>query len=126
LKQGNEGTLFSKGSIDNDNGTVTNIYGVIIGKEMMLEPATFASIEFEAGNKSRISEITLENVIVTNSTGASLPIEVNNGKVLVGDVQEEIPDISTEAQDQTKSAGQNNLLISVFAIICISFLFIRK
>lgn len=125
LKQGNEGTIFSKGSIDNDNGTVTNIYGVIIGKEMILEPATFASIEFEAGNMAGISEITLKSVLVTNSTGATLPIEVYNGKVLVGDVEEEITE-SVKAQDQGKSAGQNGLFISVFAIFCLSFLLIRK
>lgn len=126
LKQGDESTLFSKGSIDSENGTVTNLYGVIIGKEMILEPATFAIIELEARNKAGISEITLKNVIVTNSTGASLPIEVNNGKLLVGDVEEEITDSSTEAQDQSKSAGQNSMIISVFAIMCLSFLFMRK
>jgi hypothetical protein len=125
LKQGNAGTIFSKGAIDNNNGTVTNIYGVTIGKEMMLEPADFASIEFNSKDKAGISQITLKNVLVTNSTGTSLPVELNNGKVLIGDVKEEIPE-DAGAQDDSKSAGQNSLLISAFAIVCISFLFMRR
>jgi len=125
LKQGNEGTLFSKGTIDNNNGIVTDIYGVIIGKEMILDPGIFASVEFEAGDSSGISEITLKNMILSNSTGVSLPLEVNDGKVLVGDVEEEIPE-SFDAKDREKSAGQNGFLISIFAILCISFLFMRK
>lgn len=125
LKQGNEGTLFSKGSIDNESGAVTGIYGVIIGKEMMLEPASFASIEFEAGDMAGISEITLKGVLVTNSTGAKLPTEISNGKILVGNVEEEIAE-PVESQEQSKSTGQNSLLISVFAMLSLAFLFMKK
>ncbi|WP_406660515.1 cohesin domain-containing protein [Methanolobus sp. ZRKC3] len=126
LKQGDGSTIFSKGDIDNEQGIVTNVYGVIMGKETILEPGTFASIEFSAGDVAGISEIELNNVIVSNSAGASLPVEINNGKVLIGDVREDLPDVAAESPDEAESAGQNSLLISAFAIVCLTLLFIRK
>ena len=86
LVQDGATTIFSGGTIDNSQGTVTNVYALILGKSNITTPGIFANINLVALNKSGTSVFELSNVIVSNSEGQSLPITVTNGNVDVGDV----------------------------------------
>ncbi|WP_292463758.1 cohesin domain-containing protein [Methanolobus sp.] len=107
LKQENEQSIFSSGSTDNVNGTVSGIYGFILAEETLLDAGTFASIEFSAVGKSGITRIELRNVTVTNSSGEKLPIVINNSRVLVGNVKD---------PEATQQAGHSQLAFGIFAL----------
>lgn len=107
LKQSGEQTMFSSGTIDNINGTVSGVYGFMLGKERTLEAGTFAIIEFTALGKEEIAFIELRDVTVTNSTGAKLPVSVTNGKALIGNVKD---------SDEAKQAGHRQLALGILAL----------
>ena len=107
LKQSGEQTMFSSGTIDNINGTVSGVYGFMLGKERTLEAGTFAIIEFTALGKEEIAFIELRDVTVTNSTGAKLPVSVTNGKALIGNVKD---------SDGAKQAGHRQLALGILAL----------
>lgn len=107
LKQSGEQIMFSSGTIDNTNGTVSGVYGFMLGKERTLSAGTFAIIEFTALGKEEIAFIELRDVTVTNSTGAKLPVAVTNGKALIGNVKE---------SDGAKQAGHRQLALGILAL----------
>jgi hypothetical protein len=86
LNQNGDSTLFNAGTIDNSQGTVTDIYALIFGKSNVTTSGIFANIDLVALNKSGISAFELSNVIISNSEGQSLPITVSNGTTNIGDV----------------------------------------
>jgi PGF-pre-PGF domain-containing protein len=86
LNQGGATTFFIGGTIDNSQGTVTNVYALVIGQSNITIPGIFANINLVALNKSGKSTFELSNVIVSNSEGQSLPITVINGNADIGDV----------------------------------------
>ncbi|WP_342303940.1 cohesin domain-containing protein [Methanolobus sp. ZRKC5] len=118
FKQGGKNTIFSKGNIDNELGTVTGIYSVIMGDDMSLESGTFLNITLASKNNSGIAVIEINNVVITNSAGDSLEVTVNNAKVNVGDV--EVEDVNEETS-QSQQSGQNTLIPLVCAIMCLYF-----
>ncbi|WP_256621397.1 cohesin domain-containing protein [Methanolobus chelungpuianus] len=107
LKQSGEQTIFSSGIIDNTNGTVSGVYGLMLGRERILGAGTFASIEFTALGKEDIALIELRDVTVTNSTGAKLPVSVTSGKALIGNVKE---------SDGVKQAGHRQMTLGILAL----------
>lgn len=113
LKQAGKSTVFSKGDIDNELGTVTGIFSAIMGDDMSLDPGTFLNIVLASKNNSGIATIEINNLVITNSAGDSLEVTVNNAKVNVGDVNEET--------SQSQQSGQNTLIPLVCAIICLYF-----
>lgn len=115
LNQGKEQTMFSAGTVDNSNGTLGGVYGFLLGKEMRLEAGAFANIEFTVTGKEGIASIELRDVTVTNSTGTKLPAAINDGRVLVGDVQD-IVSSSDADTDKTKKAGHRQFTLGIFAL----------
>ena len=113
LQQEEEQTMFSPG-IDNTNGTLSGVYGLVLGREKTLDSGTFANIEFTATGKEGIAYIELRDVTITNSTGTKLPVEVKNGRVLVGDVRDISPSSNT---DHTKKAGYRQSALIIFALV---------
>ncbi|MDR6222635.1 PGF-pre-PGF domain-containing protein [Methanococcoides alaskense] len=80
----NASTLFNKGTIDNSEGTITNVYNVLFGKNEVSESGTLATIVFDTkGEFSSFSSLELTNVVVSNSTGVAVPISVVNGMVTI-------------------------------------------
>ncbi|WP_440952433.1 PGF-pre-PGF domain-containing protein [Methanococcoides sp. FTZ1] len=77
-------TFFSEGTIDNAAGSVIYSHGVILGKEEVTSPGILATIVFE-GVGTGITDIDLENVIISNSSGSAVPISVNGAFVTISD-----------------------------------------
>jgi len=76
-------TLFNEGTIDNSEGTIMNVWNVLIGKNVT-ESGTLATIVFDTkGAFSSSSSLQLNNVLVSNSSGAAVPISVVNGMVSI-------------------------------------------
>lgn len=109
LKQSGEQIMFSPGTTDNTNGTVTGVYGFMLGRERTLRAGTFASIEFTALGKEDVALLELTDVTVTNSTGAKLPASVTHGKALIGKVKE-------SDGDGAKQAGHRQLALGILAL----------
>ncbi len=82
LKQDGAGTLFNS-TINNSEGTVTDVYGVIVGKTNVSSEGIFATISMTAGNKTGISELNLSNVRVLDTSITDVPISISNATVLV-------------------------------------------
>jgi PGF-pre-PGF domain-containing protein len=86
LDQDGANTLFSAGTIDNSQGTVTDVYALILGKSNITTPGIFVNIDLVALNNSGTCTFEMSNVIISNSAGQSLPITVINGNADIGDV----------------------------------------
>lgn len=120
FKQGGKSTIFSRGSIDNELGTVTGIYSVIMGNDMLLKPSTFATVTLISKNTAGITDIEMRNVVITNSAGESLQVTVKNAKVIVGDVTA-VAANQDDAEKESKQSGQNSLIPLAFAMMCLYF-----
>ena len=86
LNQDGASTIFSSGTIDNSQGTVTDVYALILGKSNVTSSSIFANIDLVALNKSGTCTFEMSNVVISNSEGQSLPITVINGNADIGDV----------------------------------------
>lgn len=82
LSQDGAGTYFES-TINNSEGTVTDVHGVIIGKTNVSSEGVFATISMTAGNKTGISELNLSNVRVLDTNITDVPISISNATVLV-------------------------------------------
>lgn len=79
----NASTLFNKGTIDNSEGTIVNVYNVLFGKNEVSESGTLATIVFDTKGLFSSSSLQLSNVVVSNSSGVAVPISVVNGMVTI-------------------------------------------
>ncbi|MDK2825415.1 MAG: hypothetical protein PWQ44_591 [Methanolobus sp.] len=127
FKQGGESTIFSKGTIDNELGTVTNIYSVMMGDDMMLDKEVFATITLQAKNSFGIAKLEMKNVVITNSAGDDLPITVTNADIAVGDVKlnAQDTDMKNTTDEESPKTGQNSAIIAIMAMCCL-YLIRRK
>jgi hypothetical protein len=75
-------TFFNPGSIDNVNGTITNIYDLILGTGITSSSGTLVTISFTAKSTSGTSSINLKNVGITNNSGY-IPITITNGSIQI-------------------------------------------
>jgi hypothetical protein len=77
-------TYFDSGTIDNSNGTIIDIYGVIIDAENgTMQPGTFVVVNFTAKTASGLSSLNLSDVIVGSPDGIAVSILVFNGSVSI-------------------------------------------
>ncbi|SFM66628.1 cohesin domain-containing protein [Methanolobus profundi] len=123
FKQSGKSTIFSQGTIDNDAGTATGIYCAIIGDDLQLNPGTFATITLSSKGNAGITEMGLKNVIITNSAGEKLPVNIKKATLTIGDVEtvaEEQEDIEIGAEE--KQTGQNTLIPVIFALMSLYFI----
>lgn len=84
LSQTGTTTMFSAGSIDNSQGTVAGVYSLILGKDLVTKPGTLATINLVSTGRSGVCKLQLSNVIVSNSSGNSMPVTVVDGSVYAG------------------------------------------
>ncbi|WMW26195.1 cohesin domain-containing protein [Methanolobus sediminis] len=124
FKQKGAKIMFSKGTIDNELGTVTNIYSVIMGDDMILDREAFATVTLQAKNNSGLANLEMKNVVITNSEGDKLPVTVTNAEIAVGDVELTTPktDMETTAEEKSPKTGQNSALIAIMAMCCLYFI----
>ncbi len=75
-------TFFNPGTIDNNAGTIVDVYGLIIGSGNVSENGTFVTISFTAKDPSGTSSLDINDVGVTDEVGY-LAINVSDGSVTV-------------------------------------------
>jgi PKD repeat protein len=75
-------TFFNHGIINNNAGTIINIYNLILGPGNTSDPGTFVTISFTAKIYSGTSPIDLYDIGVTDEFGY-VPITVSDGAVTV-------------------------------------------
>jgi hypothetical protein len=119
FKQGGENTIFSKGTIDNELGTVTNIYSVIMGDDMMLDRDVFTTITLQAKDNSGISELEMKNVVITNSAGDNLDATITNAEIAVGNVEINTHESNGETEEKSPATGQNSVVFAIVAMACV-------
>jgi hypothetical protein len=73
-------TFFNEGTINNNAGTIIDVYGLIVGNGSASNPGTLVSLSFTAQAASGSTTIDLFDVGITNDT-AYIPITVTNGTV---------------------------------------------
>ena len=86
FKQTGANTFFYPGSINNAAGSVTNVYGCIMGKRNVSTPGTFAIIGVTASKSNVVSgtyPLKLTNVKISDNRGNAVPIIVKNGTIIM-------------------------------------------
>jgi hypothetical protein len=78
-------TFFNSGTINNTQGLITKVYGLIIGTGNVTNPGTIATIHFNATLNTGTTSLCLFNVCVTNET-EYLSISTNNANVTVNNI----------------------------------------
>jgi hypothetical protein len=82
----NYSTFFNSGTINNNDGSIVDIYSLILGPGNVTDPGTFVSINFTAKAKAGTSVLGFLDVGtwtgVTNET-SYVPISVSSGSVVV-------------------------------------------
>jgi len=77
-------TFFNSGIIDNNEGVITNIYGLILGIGNVSDQGSLVSVSFHTKSNIGVSTLSLFNVGVTNEVGY-LSIETQNGEIIIYD-----------------------------------------
>ncbi|MDD5702544.1 MAG: cohesin domain-containing protein [Dehalococcoidales bacterium] len=84
LKQNGANTFFYHGTIDNDLGKISDIFGVIMSPGNTVSTSgTIAAIQMTAKSNGGISTITLSDVDVGDINGQSIPVNLINGTVMI-------------------------------------------
>jgi len=85
-------TYFNSGVINNNEGTVVDVYGLILGQGNVTEEGSFVCINLTSLVNGGVSQLELYDVGVTNET-QYIPITVNNGSVQVISILPEISNV---------------------------------
>jgi hypothetical protein len=88
-------TFFNNGTINNKNGEITMIYGLVLGEGNVTSPGTLVWVDFESKQTIGQSPITLSNVGVTNEN-TYLPISFSHGTVEIQGMLPLIKNISID------------------------------
>jgi len=75
-------TFFNSGTIDNNAGTIVDVFGLIMGLGNVSDPGTFVTISFTAKDTSGTSSLDINGVGITNETGY-VSVDVSDGSVVV-------------------------------------------
>jgi PKD repeat protein len=81
-------TFFNSGTIDNNAGTVVDIYNLIIGEGNVSDSGTLVNIEFTIKDSTGVSTLDLYEVGITDENGY-LPISVTDGSVTIQETDDE-------------------------------------
>jgi hypothetical protein len=76
-------TFFNAGTIDNNEGNIVNVYGLILGQGNVSDPGSFVTLSFTAKSTAAVSLLDLYSVGVCDENGY-LSIVVADGAVTVG------------------------------------------
>jgi hypothetical protein len=99
-------TFFNSGTIDNNLGTIVDIYGLILGAGNTSNPGTLARINFTAKTTTGLSSLSLYEVGITNET-EYVSINLTNGTVQVDVASPIISDVSATPATQEISGFVN-------------------
>ncbi|SDF79950.1 Cohesin domain-containing protein [Methanolobus vulcani] len=77
--------MFNPGTIDNDGGTATQIYGTLIMGDGTSDEGTFCSIVMKASEETGTSQIRIENIVVGDDKGDELNAVTYDSMVSISD-----------------------------------------
>jgi hypothetical protein len=77
--------MFNPGTIDNDSGTATQIYGTLIMGDGTSDEGTFCSIGMKASEETGTSQIRIENIVVGDDKGDELDAVTYDAMVSISD-----------------------------------------
>ena len=83
FRQAGAPVFFNEGIIDNSQGRISIVYGLLLDKSSIATAGTFATISLNASNSSGVCIFELLNVVVSNSTAYAVPINVINGSIVI-------------------------------------------
>ena len=75
-------TFYNAGIIDNSEGSIINIYGLILGEGNVTEPGTLVTISFTSKSVIGISDVSLQDVGITNETNY-ISVLTSDGSIVV-------------------------------------------
>lgn len=75
--------MFNDGTIDNENGMITNVFLVADPNDAVSDPGSFVDIEFTAQDQFGTSDVELGGVIITDINGIAIPLNIFDGMVTV-------------------------------------------
>jgi hypothetical protein len=79
LNQGGATSFFNPGSIDNQAGKITGVFGAITTPGMTVStPGTFATVTLTARQQIEGCPLRLSNVIVGDKEGKAVPVSLDN------------------------------------------------
>ena len=108
-------TFFNAGTIDNENGRIKQVYGLIIGPGNVTESGSLVEISFTSQNSIGSAQVSLYNVGITNET-SYISVSLADGSVSIID---NIPIIENEILmfsdplDTQASVGWSNISCDV-------------
>lgn len=109
LNQDGANTLFNSGNINNSAGTVTSVYGSILGNTNVSLQGVFASISMTAGSTTGYLDLNLTNLIISDSNSTAAPYTITNATVLI-DTAPVLGSIGTKSIDE-----ENALVFTISA-----------
>jgi len=84
LSQNGAATYFNTGVISNTTGTISRVAGAIITPgQTVSTPGTFTTITLTAGTTGGTCPLILSGVVVGDSDGQSVPVNVISGQVII-------------------------------------------
>ncbi|MDF1533987.1 MAG: putative Ig domain-containing protein, partial [Methanosarcinaceae archaeon] len=76
-------TIFNNGTIDNNAGTVTDVYSTILGATSISTSGTMAIINVTAGGSTGRFDLNLSNVIIADANSNAASYTITNTSVLI-------------------------------------------
>ena len=99
-------TFFNAGTINNSDGTIVEVYGLILGTGNVSNPGTLVNINFIGGAITGTSLVALYDVGITNET-AYIAINLINGSVQIDANPPVISDVNASPSIQEISGFVN-------------------
>ena len=75
-------TFYNSGIINNSEGSIINVFGLIIGQDNITDPGTLVTISCTAKSDIGLSNLSLYDVGITNET-SYITILINNGSIII-------------------------------------------
>ncbi|WP_406661284.1 PGF-pre-PGF domain-containing protein [Methanolobus sp. ZRKC3] len=79
--------IFNPGTIDNSQGFISDIFAVTLGAGGITNDDNFIHVNMNAGSEAGYCNIGLEDVILSNSKGVAIPIDVTGTTIEITDEQ---------------------------------------
>jgi len=81
--QNGASTIFDDGTIDNNAGTVTDVYGSILGATSVSTSGTMATINLTAGGSTGRLNLNLSNVVIADANSNAASYTITDASVLI-------------------------------------------
>jgi len=84
LKQGGASSFFNSGTIDNQSGNISGVFGAITSPGATVStPGTFATISLTAKTQSGTCPLALSNVVVGDVDGNAVAVSVVDSSIII-------------------------------------------